>query len=273
MNMKGYIYKYTFKDGKVYIGQTRRPMEVRHREHLNPSTGPVNKGFWSAYQKLGMPKLQILETIESDDVTELVEVLNRLETAYIFENRATNPKYGYNRVHNGMSHSPDVIALRREYERLCALVREKMQPFFDDLFEKISEGRTAEFTEEEQAFVEGYINHNNLFVHSIEEMKDDFSYWYAKDYAVWLYMSERDEDIEEYVSEHAEEIIQKSKEIHTIQQLDEKGNVIKEYHTKDEIRSTFKIARIDNIINVIKGRQKTAYGYKWRLKPLEAETV
>ena len=24
--MRGYIYKYTFPDGKVYIGQTRRPI-------------------------------------------------------------------------------------------------------------------------------------------------------------------------------------------------------------------------------------------------------
>ena len=48
--MKGYIYKYTFPDGKVYIGQTRRPIELRHAEHLNPSTGPLNPGFWEAYQ-------------------------------------------------------------------------------------------------------------------------------------------------------------------------------------------------------------------------------
>lgn len=30
--MKGIIYKYTFPDGKVYIGQTRNP-EKRKREH------------------------------------------------------------------------------------------------------------------------------------------------------------------------------------------------------------------------------------------------
>ena len=40
--MKGYIYKYTFSDGKVYVGQTRRHISIRHREHMSPSTGPLN---------------------------------------------------------------------------------------------------------------------------------------------------------------------------------------------------------------------------------------
>ena len=47
--MKGYIYKYTFPDGKVYIGQTRRDPQIRHREHISPVTGSTNGGFWRAY--------------------------------------------------------------------------------------------------------------------------------------------------------------------------------------------------------------------------------
>ena len=37
--MKGYIYM--FSDGKVYVGQTRRHISIRHREHISPSTGPI----------------------------------------------------------------------------------------------------------------------------------------------------------------------------------------------------------------------------------------
>ncbi len=52
---KGYIYKYTFPDGKVYIGQTRRPPEERHREHFDEKIGKLNTKFWEAYETIGMP--------------------------------------------------------------------------------------------------------------------------------------------------------------------------------------------------------------------------
>ena len=35
----GVIYLYTFPNGKVYVGQTRRDPKVRHREHLQGSRG------------------------------------------------------------------------------------------------------------------------------------------------------------------------------------------------------------------------------------------
>lgn len=31
---KGYIYKYTFPNGKIYIGQTKTSVEQRHKQHL-----------------------------------------------------------------------------------------------------------------------------------------------------------------------------------------------------------------------------------------------
>ena len=43
------FHKYTFPDGKVYIGQTRRDPQIRHREHISPVTDPTNGGFWRAY--------------------------------------------------------------------------------------------------------------------------------------------------------------------------------------------------------------------------------
>lgn len=42
-----------------------------------------------------------------------------------------------------------------------------------------------------------------------------------------------------------------------------------EYVTKAEICEAFNIVRIDNITNVLKGRQKSAYGFFWRYKPVD----
>lgn len=278
--MKGYIYKYTFPDGKVYIGQTRRPIEMRHREHLNPSTGPFNPGFWDAYQKVGMPALSILETLESDDLSDLVRRLNALETRYIYRENATDPAFGYNRKEIATTYIPDIAILRREYASLCKKAENDKRPFFNKLTQKLFDGKDTDFTEEEKAFIDAYIEHNNIFVHSDEDMVymededdvdegGDFMLEEAIDYAIWLYNEETFEIIARYISENASEILRREKQSKIIQQLDLDGNVIREYETQDDLRDALAIVRLDNIINVIKGRQKTAYGFRWRYKPVE----
>ena len=277
--MKGYIYRYTFPDGKIYIGQTRRPIEMRHAEHLNPSTGPLNPGFWEAYQTVGTPVLTVIETIEADDVTDLVDQLNRKETAYIYREKATDPAYGYNRKTMATAYSPDINILNKVFARMCKEAEEEKRPFFEALTEKLFRGSKDDLTEEEKAFVEGYIEQNNIFVHPGEEVmetededvfdeEDDFMFEEAIEYAIWLYNEETREIIGQYISENAAEIIRQEKQGKIIQQLDMDGNVVREFESQDEIRAAFNIVRIDNIINVIKGRQKSAYGFRWRYKPI-----
>ena len=98
--MKGIIYKYTFPDGKVYIGQTRNP-EKRKRDHIDPNTGPVNTGFWEAYQRFGTYEYEVIREIESDNEDELIDLLNKWESGYIYQYKADNPEYGYNRTSYG----------------------------------------------------------------------------------------------------------------------------------------------------------------------------
>lgn len=277
--MKGYIYRYTFPDGKVYIGQTRRPIEMRHAEHINASTGPFNPGFWEAYQSIGEPVLTILETVEADDVTALIDLLNRKETAYIYREKATDPAFGYNRKAVATAYSPDINILNKEFARMCRQAEEEKRPFFDSLIEKLFHGDRNDLSEEEKAFVEGYIEHNNIFVHPGEEEtitndesfldeEDDFMFEEAVDYAIWLYNEETREIVGRFIAENAEEIIRRAKQGKIIQQLDLEGNVLREFESHDEIREEFNIIRLDNIINVIKGRQKSAYGFRWRYKPM-----
>ena len=278
--MKGYIYKYTFPDGKIYIGQTRRPIEMRHREHLSPLTGPLNPGFWDAYQRLGTPDLIILETIESEDSTALIQQLNALETRYIYQEKAAEPEFGYNRRIIATTSCPDIGILNKEYARLCKEAEDEKRPFFKKLEQKLYNGNRDDFTDEEKAFVDAYIDHNNIFPLSdgetpfeendgIFDDEDDFFLSEAIDYAIWLYNEETSDIIARYVSENASELLRKAKQGKIIQQLDMNGNVICEFVSQDDIREAFNIYRLDNIINVLKGRQKTAYGFRWRYKPVE----
>ena len=72
--------------------------------------------------------------------------------------------------------------------------------------------------------------------------------------------------IDEYIVHNRETIIEKRTRHKIIQQLSLEGNLIKEYRSIDEVREDLSLTRVDNIMNVIKGRQKTAYGYLWRKK-------
>ena len=282
--MKGYIYKYTFSDGKIYIGQTRRPIEMRHAEHLNASTGPLNPGFWEAYQRLGMPELTVLESVEDEDQTRLIAKLAHLENGYIYREHATDPAYGYNRKPIATTYSPDINILNKEFSRLCQKAEEEKRPFFDELSRKWYYEKNPEFTPEEQAFIDGYIKTNNIFYHPVDpqEMIEDDSEWDDEfddiedesfEFAVFMYNEHMQEMIGQYVSENAEEIIRKAREGKIIQQLDKDGSVVREFNNWDEIREAFNIIRIDNILNVVKGRQKSAYGFSWRYKPIKKEEV
>ena len=70
--MKGIIYKYTnLINDKIYIGQTIRPLEIRHKRHLVDSKTD-DLYFHRALQKYGVEnfKLEIIEEVEVDLLDE-----------------------------------------------------------------------------------------------------------------------------------------------------------------------------------------------------------
>lgn len=104
MSKKGYIYKYTFPNGKVYIGQTTTSVEQRWYEHLSNSKRKFNVQVCdAAIRKYGRPKIETLEEVEVEDkeITKLIEILNELERKYIAEYDATNRAKGYNMMLGG----------------------------------------------------------------------------------------------------------------------------------------------------------------------------
>lgn len=192
--------------------------------------------------------------------------------------RATDPAYGYNRVHTGMVPSPDRTILNKEYIRLCNQADAENRPFFDSVYEKLLSGNRDGLNEEERYFVDNYVDHNNIIdyrnnndsINSNSGEVDGFWLGEAMDCAEWNYMKEIHENIEQYINENADEIISQAKRgkmSRTIQQLDKDGNIVREFEYMDEIREAFNVVRIDNILNVLKGRQKSAYGFRWRYKP------
>ena len=273
--MKGIIYKYTFPDGKVYIGQTRNP-EKRKREHIDPKTGPVNTGFWEAYQRFGTYEYEVIREIESDNEDELIDLLNRWESGYIYQYKADNPEYGYNRTSYASVGIESKKILRRVYKAIQEDYFNSEMQILDSALEKIR--RTKQPLTEEELFLitEKYpdniwfdnlkdFDFKNLHKNRITEKREfylDEHLGFIRN-AIWecsQYIAAR------YVRENRKQIIEEVRKAKAIVQIDKEGNIIKEYSSILEICQAFNIERGDNIRNVLKGKQKTAYGYFWKYK-------
>lgn len=95
--MKGYIYKYVFPNGRIYIGQTLNPKK-RLYEHLYASKhSNLSSVCELAIAKYGEPELEIIETIEvgEHEKTKLAEQLNAAEKRWI---ESTTARQGQERV-------------------------------------------------------------------------------------------------------------------------------------------------------------------------------
>ena len=106
MSLKGYIYKYTYPNGKVYIGQTTTSVEKRWQEHVSNSKKLHSKMVCdAAIKKYGKDniKIEVLEEVEVDEKkpTLLIEKLNELERKYISEYDSANIAKGYNMLLGG----------------------------------------------------------------------------------------------------------------------------------------------------------------------------
>ncbi len=106
MSLKGYIYKYTYPNGKVYIGQTTTSVEKRWKEHVSNSKRLHSKMVCdAAINKYGKEniKIEVLEEVEVDEKkpTLLIEKLNELERKYISEYDSANIAKGYNMLLGG----------------------------------------------------------------------------------------------------------------------------------------------------------------------------
>lgn len=103
----GYIYKiYNTENDKVYIGQTRRDINIRWKQHLlaTKSDRDKNTVLYRAMNKYGSDKfnIQLVEEYAFDSKDELIKTLNREEIRYISEYNSVKP-HGYNMQHGGKS--------------------------------------------------------------------------------------------------------------------------------------------------------------------------
>jgi len=112
--MIGYIYKHTARNGKSYIGQTYNSRGYLSRwrngngyENNTIIGRAINKYGWDSFEHT------ILHTVDKDDITDLINELNRLEEKEIIDNNTITP-YGYNGSYGGCNRQVSLITKNKQ---------------------------------------------------------------------------------------------------------------------------------------------------------------
>lgn len=144
---KGIIYKYTFPNGKIYIGQTI-DLDKRHYQHqYYAKNAKGNRSLCDiAIAKYGEPKLEVIEEIIGDDNKpyEFKQALNEAEVKWINEYNATDRSIGYNIQHGGHTANEETYILEEIHGNILQEVyAEKIfhvREILDSIIEKVGDG-------------------------------------------------------------------------------------------------------------------------------------
>lgn len=103
----GYIYKiYNTENNKIYIGQTRRDINIRWKQHLLSVKSDKDKNtvLYRAMNKYGIDKfnIQLIKEYSFESKDKLIKTLNKEEIRYISEYNSIKPN-GYNMQLGGKS--------------------------------------------------------------------------------------------------------------------------------------------------------------------------
>lgn len=149
-----YLYQLTFSNGKVYIGQTVRSMNVRMAQHRTAANRGSNLPVHNAWRKYGEPSVSILLECECADELHQAEIDAIRDSGSLVPN-------GYNLSLGGdtaPSKSPEVVAKIAAKARgrkiadttaVSEAMRQKWQS--DEYRQKVSDGLKASWTDEKRA--------------------------------------------------------------------------------------------------------------------------
>lgn len=153
MMSKGVIYKYTFPNGKIYIGQTV-DLDKRHKQHLYYAKHAKGKRALCdiAIAKYGEPKLEVIEEVVEDSPSKFKKMLNESEVKWINEYNATDRNIGYNIQQGGHTSNEETYILEEIYNEKIQEQAEKIfyvREILDSIIEKVGGGQTNDSNDDE----------------------------------------------------------------------------------------------------------------------------
>lgn len=107
------IYKITNKlNGKVYIGQTTKTLDIRRKGHIQAAKDGVNHHLYNAMNKYGIDNFEFEEICKANSKSEL----NYLEAKYILEYDSV--RNGYNMGYGGDNNVMDSPIVKEKHDNI-----------------------------------------------------------------------------------------------------------------------------------------------------------
>ena len=227
---KNVIYCYTNKtNNKKYVGQTIQTLKSRHSNHMYDSFNEkriknYNNPFHNAIRKYGIENFS-LEILHIADKYSL----DLLEIHYIEKWDLTNKNYGYNCKNGGSNGWSMENKTEEEIESWKDKIRKNNKgennPFYG---KKHTEKSKRKMSEKQKKLTKG--EKNGMYgKHHTEETKQVYKEKFSK----------------------------------KVIQYDEEMNIVKIWNSIRDIERELNFKR-QAIINCLKGRTKTSYGFIWK---------
>lgn len=262
------IYKHTFPNGKIYIGQTKKSLLARFQNGRGYKSCPLMQ---RAIDKYGWENVTT-ELLE--DKIPTLEAANEREQYYIELYDATNPMIGYNISPGGgilsiidydaiyqewISH-PELgvkaIATKLNYDRNT--IARALDAYGVDIADRMS--RVASSISQSQR------KYDRTAIYNAWKITPDYK-TLMKQFNCSVDTIRRalkENNVSEQERRTFGQLNQQGCNRKKINQYDLNGNFIQTFNSIAEANlSLGKQPNSSNIISACKGRRKTAYGYKW----------
>lgn len=256
---KGIIYKWTCKNGKVYIGQTIHPRK-RKRDFLNFNLKYGGNRIFNARKKYNKPEFWTYEILEKCDIN----LLNDREEYYINLYNATDSKYGYNTVEKG--NGSNGYRMSEEQRRKISIAN-KGRKWSEESKKKLSNKKKGiKVSEEERERLRKIATGRK----HTEEWKKMMSEKMSGENNPNRGRKATPEQIEKMRNARLgkklkkETILKKiEKQLIPIYQIDiESGKIIKEWSSTKEVVETLYL-KGNSISQCLNGKSKSSYGFFW----------
>lgn len=237
---------------KVYIGQTKKSIDIRKGEHIrnanNSNRSEFNTRFYRAIRKYGAVAFEFKEliTLKASSKENLQYLLDTLEVFYIKQYAAINPETGYNTLPGGRG----VFDYNKHKEYLINLsnrMRGENNPFYHKNHSEETKEIMSLKAKERYRLNGNPLKGKKRPKELCDKLSEIFKGRPLK------------------ISDAAKKLgIKRAMEVirQPIVQIDNRGNIVNRWESATEAARSLGFNRT-NINGVLRGRNKTAHGYYW----------